>query len=95
MKRVHDYGLPPPITASHFHAFPHFGPWTLNPGWGSNQEELKQFQDVREIQRVLKARGIPFTLEADEKTSGPAYFQITDPDGNPILVDQHVDKPTR
>lgn len=68
---------------------------TFNPGWGSDQETLKQFQDVREIQRVLKARGVPFTLEADEKTSGPAFFQITDPDGNPILVDQHVAKPAR
>ncbi len=50
---------------------------------------------MRAIQRVLKERGIPFTLVADEKTDGPAFFQITDPDGYPILVDQHVDKPKR
>lgn len=68
---------------------------TFNPGWGNNQEELKEFQDVRAIQRVLKERGIAFTLETDEKTDGPAFFQITDPDGNPILVDQHVGKPKR
>lgn len=68
---------------------------TFNPGWGDGKEELKEFQDVRAIQRVLKERGIPFTLEADEKTDGPAFFQITDPDGNPILVDQHVGKPKR
>ncbi len=68
---------------------------TFNPGWGSDKEELKEFQDVRAIQRVLKERGVPFTLEADEKTDGPAFFQVTDPDGNPILVDQHVGKPKR
>lgn len=68
---------------------------TFNPGWDSEKVELKEFQDVRAIQRVLKERGIPFALEADEKTDGPAFFQITDPDGNPILVDQHVGKPKR
>lgn len=68
---------------------------TFNPGWGSDKQELKEFQDVRAIQRVLKERGVPFTLEADEKTDGPAFFQVTDPDGNPILVDQHVAKPKR
>lgn len=68
---------------------------TFNPGWGTDKEELKDFQDVRAIQQVLKERGIAFTLEADEKTDGPAFFQITDPDGNPILVDQHVRKPKR
>ena len=68
---------------------------TFNPGWGSDKEELKDFQDVRAIQRVLKERGVPFTLEADEKTDGPAFFQVTDPDGNPILVDQHVGKQKR
>lgn len=68
---------------------------TFNPGWGDAKEELKEFQDVRTIQQVLKERGVPFTLEADEKTDGPAFFQVTDPDGNPILVDQHVGKPKR
>ena len=68
---------------------------TFNPGWNSEKETLKEFQDVREIQRVLKARGITFQSEADEKTDGPAFFSITDPDGNPILVDQHVGRPKR
>jgi len=66
---------------------------TFNPGWGPGKEALKQFQDVRAIQRLLKERGIPFVVEADEKSDGPAFFQVTDPDGNPILVDQHVGKP--
>ncbi len=68
---------------------------TFNPGWNSKKETLKEFQDVREIQRVLEERGIAFQAKADAKTDGPAYFQILDPDGNPILVDQHVPKPKR
>jgi lactoylglutathione lyase len=68
---------------------------TFNPGWNSEKEALKEFQDVREIQRVLKARGITFQVEADEKSEGPAFFSISDPDGNPILVDQHVGRPKR
>ncbi|MBL8754578.1 MAG: VOC family protein [Planctomycetes bacterium] len=68
---------------------------TFNPGWNSAKETLQEFQDVREIQRVLKERGVTFQLEADAKSEGPAFFQITDPDGNPILVDQHVAKPKR
>src|SRR5262245_5031039 len=68
---------------------------TFNPGWNHLRETLKDFQDVREIQHALKERGITFQSEADEKTDGPASFQIVDPDGNPILVDQAVPKPKR
>jgi len=66
---------------------------TFNPGWDWKKETLKEFQDVRELQRTLKARGIELQTEADESTDGPAYFMLVDPDGNPILVDQHVPKP--
>ena len=68
---------------------------TFNPGWTPMKETLKEFQDVRELQRTLKARGIKLKTEADEKTDGPAFFTLDDPDGNPILVDQHVPKPKR
>ena len=63
---------------------------TFNPGWDDEAQPLDTFTDVRELQKALKADGIEFTSEADEKTSGPASFVIVDPDGNPILVDQHV-----
>lgn len=63
---------------------------TFNPGWDSNAQKLNVFTDVREIQRQLKASGVTLTSEADENTSGPASFTTVDPDGNPILVDQHV-----
>ena len=66
---------------------------TFNPGWDWKKETLKEFQDVRELQRTLKARGIQLEPEADESGDGPAYFMLVDPDGNPILVDQHVPKP--
>ena len=62
---------------------------TFNPGWDSNAQNVDTFTDVREIQRQLKAKGVSFEQEADEATTGPASFVITDPDGNPILVDQH------
>lgn len=62
---------------------------TFNPGWDSNAQPLAQFTDVRELQRQLKARGVSMAVEADESTTGPASFVIVDPDGNPILVDQH------
>jgi len=68
---------------------------TFNPGWTHKQETLKDFQDVRELQRTLKERGIELQSEADETTDGPASFTFVDPDGNPILIDQHVPKPTR
>ncbi len=63
---------------------------TFNPGWDSSAQPLDSFTDVREIQERLKADGIEFASEADETTTGPASFVIVDPDGNPILVDQHV-----
>ena len=68
---------------------------TFNPGWTSEKETLKDFQDVRELQHILKDRGVELQTEADETTDGPAYFTLVDPDGNPILVDQHVPKPKR
>jgi lactoylglutathione lyase len=63
---------------------------TFNPGWTSDAQPLKEFTDVRELQRQLKASGVDMTTEADESTTGPASFMIADPDGNTILVDQHV-----
>jgi len=63
---------------------------TFNPGWSSNAQPLREFTDVREIQRQLKASGVKMITEADESSSGPASFMIADPDGNTILVDQHV-----
>jgi catechol 2,3-dioxygenase-like lactoylglutathione lyase family enzyme len=63
---------------------------TFNPGWDSSAQELKAFMDVREIQRRLKADGLALVSEADEHTQGPASLVIEDPDGNPILIDQHV-----
>lgn len=62
---------------------------TFNPGWDQNVNELVHFDDVRDIQKQLKADGLELLSEADETTSGPASFMITDPDGNHILVDQH------
>jgi catechol 2,3-dioxygenase-like lactoylglutathione lyase family enzyme len=63
---------------------------TFNPGWDSNANKLDSFTDVRQIQRKLKAQGVELMNEADESTSGPASIIAVDPDGNPILVDQHV-----
>jgi catechol 2,3-dioxygenase-like lactoylglutathione lyase family enzyme len=63
---------------------------TFNPGWDGNAQELDSFTDVRDLQRRLKADGVQLQQEADESTTGPASFIIEDPDGNPILVDQHV-----
>jgi hypothetical protein len=68
---------------------------TFNPGWNHRAETLEDFQDVRELQRTLKARGLELQTEADENGDGPASFVLVDPDGNPILVDQHVPKPKR
>ena len=63
---------------------------TFNPGWNADTSTQNGFPDIREIQKQLKAAGIEFQMEADETTEGPASFMIEDPDGNPILVDQHV-----
>jgi catechol 2,3-dioxygenase-like lactoylglutathione lyase family enzyme len=62
---------------------------TFNPGWDKDANNLEEFTDVRDLQKQLKATGIAFSQEADETTEGPASFVIEDPDGNPILVDQH------
>jgi predicted enzyme related to lactoylglutathione lyase len=63
---------------------------TFNPGWNSDAQPLGEFTDVRELQRWLKECGVNMVSEADESTTGPASFMIIDPDGNTILVDQHV-----
>ncbi|WP_027419178.1 VOC family protein [Crocinitomix catalasitica] len=63
---------------------------TFNPGWDQNALPIDNFEDIRKIQKDLKQGGINFQTEADESTSGPASFIVIDPDGNPILVDQHV-----
>jgi predicted enzyme related to lactoylglutathione lyase len=63
---------------------------TFNPGWDSNAGKLDTFTDVRDLQRQLKAEGVQLIAEADEATTGPASFVAVDPDGNPVLVDQHV-----
>lgn len=62
---------------------------TFNPGWTQDAQPLPAFTDIRDLQRELKAQGLPLTTEADEATTGPASFTLTDPDGNVILVDQH------
>jgi len=62
---------------------------TFNPGWDANTNEVNPFTDVRELQRRLKEQGVELLTSADESTTGPASFTIVDPDGNPILVDQH------
>lgn len=63
---------------------------TFNPGWDDNASKLEQFDDVREIQKVLKQKGVALLSEADESSTGPASFMFLDPDGNTILIDQHV-----
>lgn len=68
---------------------------TFNPGWSADSTALERFQDVRELQRTLKARGLTMSVEADETTQGPAHFVVTDPDGNALLFDQHVPSPKK
>ena len=63
---------------------------TFNPGWDQDATPLPSFTDVRELQKQLKAQGVTFVQQADESTTGPASFITVDPDGNPVLVDQHV-----
>jgi len=63
---------------------------TFNPGWDANAKKFDPFDDVRNIQKHLKERGIKLESEADENTNGPASFMVLDPDGNAILIDQHV-----
>ena len=68
---------------------------TYNPGWDRDKQTLAEFQDVREIQQELKKRGLNPVVAADESTGGPAFLTLVDPDGNPILIDQHVPKPIK
>jgi lactoylglutathione lyase len=63
---------------------------TFNPGWDENAQKLDQFKDVREIQASLKKEGLSLDREADTESTGPASIVLTDPDGNHILIDQHV-----
>ena len=63
---------------------------TFNPGWDESANKLEEFDDVRDIQKHLKENGITLEREADETTSGPASVVLLDPDGNAILIDQHV-----
>ena len=62
---------------------------TFNPGWDESGKNEETFTDIRTLQQELKSKGVQFAQEADEKTTGPASFIINDPDGNPVLVDQH------
>ena len=62
---------------------------TFNPGWDQHCNNLDTFTDVRELQKALRSQGVEIGVEADETSEGPASFMITDPDGNPILIDQH------
>ena len=63
---------------------------TFNPGWNQDASEMKEFTDVRELQVQLKAKGVELATEAEEQAKGPANFIAIDPDGNPLLIDQHV-----
>jgi catechol 2,3-dioxygenase-like lactoylglutathione lyase family enzyme len=63
---------------------------TFNPGWDSNAQKIEKFTDIRDLQKQLKAQGVQLMSEADETSTGPASFFTMDPDGNPILIDQHV-----
>ena len=62
---------------------------TFNPGWDRQVNDLDTFTDIRILQRRLKDQGLEFASQADENTTGPASFMLYDPDGNPVLVDQH------
>lgn len=66
---------------------------TFNPGWNARNEPLESFEDVRAIQSRLESAGLELTSRADEDSTGPASFSLLDPDGNPVLFDQHVPKP--
>jgi hypothetical protein len=68
---------------------------TFNPGWDSSAKPLAEFDDVRAIQKDLKSHGLTLMSEADDSSTGPASVMLLDPDGNPILIDQHVPKPKK
>ena len=66
---------------------------TFNPGWSGSAEALERFEDVRALQARVEAAGLEPVARADPETDGPAHFTLVDPDGNPVLFDQHVPKP--
>jgi hypothetical protein len=66
---------------------------SYNPGWDRAGNTLPDFDDVRDIQKSLKGQGLPLVMQADESSTGPASLVLLDPDGNPILIDQHVPRP--
>jgi len=68
---------------------------SFNPGWTADAQPLVDFEDVRELQHTLQERGVTLSVTADPESTGPAYFILEDPDGNPIFVDQHVPRPAR
>ena len=68
---------------------------TFNPGWDRQRQTPADFDDVRDLQKSLKSQGVTLLVEADESSTGVAHFMLLDPDGNPILVDQHVPKPSK
>ncbi len=68
---------------------------TFNPGWDRSNKTLPDFDDVREIQRTLVSKGLTLATKADESSTGPASLMLLDPDGNPILIDQHVPAPLK
>ena len=78
------------VTIGLFHGMFEGNILTFNPGWDSQARPVDDFTDVRELQRRLKAQGLEMTAEADESGTGPASFVVVDPDGNAILVDQHL-----
>ena len=67
---------------------------TFNPGWDADGQPVTPFEDVRSIQKRLKSAGVEIVQKADETSTGPASFMVTDPDGNMVMIDQHVEKPT-
>jgi catechol 2,3-dioxygenase-like lactoylglutathione lyase family enzyme len=68
---------------------------TFNPGWDCSAQTLPEFDDVRDIQSRLKKQGLTLATSADEASAGPASCMVIDPDGNPILIDQHVPRPEK
>ena len=68
---------------------------TFNPGWDRNGQTLAEYDDVRDLQRALKSRGLEPTMPVDEATMGPGFMTLVDPDGNPVLIDQHAPSPKK
>ena len=68
---------------------------TFNPGWDRKAQTLEKFEDVRDLQKRLLAQGVTLGAKADEHSDGPAHIFLLDPDGNPILIDQHVPRPKK